>query len=67
MFITVKEEGVTVISELNIECEIQRLKEQLELTAKENNYNFQHPQVIDLSQKLDKLITLVMRNRWHNT
>jgi len=56
-----------VVSELNIECEIQRLKEQLELTAKENNYNFQHPQVIALSQKLDKLITLVMRNRWHNT
>ena len=57
----VKEEGVRVITELNVEEEIIKLKVELESLAKIHHYNFQHPEVITLSQQLDKLIILVMK------
>lgn len=57
----VKEEGVIVVSDVKIEEEIVRLKVELESLARIHHFNFQHPEVIALSQQLDKLITLVMR------
>ena len=56
-----------MVTQVNVESEILNLKKQLELMAKEHDYNFQHPRVIALSEELDKLIILVMRNRWHTT
>jgi hypothetical protein len=54
-----------VVTEVDIHSEIVKLKQQLELTVAEHKYNFQHPRVIAVSQELDKLITLVMKNKWH--
>ncbi|WP_134701521.1 aspartyl-phosphate phosphatase Spo0E family protein [Ammoniphilus sp. YIM 78166] len=54
-----------MLTQANVDEEILMLKEQLEQTAAKHNFNFQHPDVISLSQQLDKLITLVMRNKWH--
>ncbi|RXT04170.1 aspartyl-phosphate phosphatase Spo0E family protein [Ammoniphilus sp. CFH 90114] len=54
-----------MLTQVNVDDEIHRLKEQLEKMAAKHNFNFQHPDVISLSQQLDKLITLVMRNKWH--
>lgn len=53
-----------MVTEVNLEEEIMKLKEELEQMAKSYQYDFQHPDVIDLSQRLDKLITQVMRNSW---
>lgn len=55
-----------MVTEVNLEEEIVKLKEELERIARQYQYNFQHPEVIALSQKLDKLITRVMRNGWRN-
>jgi len=51
-----------LITDLNIEQEIVKLKVELEILAKIHQYNFQHPEVIALSQRLDKLIIRVMEN-----
>lgn len=55
-----------MVTEVNLEEEIMKLKEMLEQIARNNQYNFQHPEVIAISQQLDKLITRVMRNNWRN-
>lgn len=55
-----------MVTEVNLEEEIMKLKEELERTARIYQYNFQHPKVIALSQQLDKLIIRVMRNSWRN-
>lgn len=55
-----------MVTEVNLEEEIVKLKEQLERMARNYQYNFQHPEVIALSQQLDKLITRVMRNSWRS-
>lgn len=49
-----------MITDLDMEQEIVRLKRELENLAKFHHYNFQHPEVIALSQHLDKLIIRVM-------
>jgi len=49
-----------LITDINIEQEIVKLKVELENLAKFHHYNFQHPEVIALSQQLDKLIIRVM-------
>lgn len=50
-----------MVTEVNIEDEILRLKAELEFLARKVGYDFQHPEVIALSQKLDKLIIQVMK------
>ncbi|AHD06178.1 hypothetical protein ERIC2_c23890 [Paenibacillus larvae subsp. larvae DSM 25430] len=41
--------------------EIEQLKVQLKHAAEENQYNFHHPKVLELSEKLDKLIVKMMK------
>jgi hypothetical protein len=43
--------------------EIVHLKELLEQTAKLHQYNFRHPKVISVSQKLDGLILKKMQEK----
>jgi hypothetical protein len=42
---------------------IEELKTLLALTAAQHNFNFQHPSVLYISQKLDQLIIKAMRNQ----
>lgn len=41
--------------------EIDRLRKQLEYTAAQHKYNFIHPTVLTISQQLDQLIVLQMK------
>ncbi len=41
--------------------EITRLKKELIKTAKSNQYNFNHPEVVHISKHLDHLIIQLMR------
>lgn len=43
--------------------QIDQLKKLLEFTAEKYKYNFGHPQVIAISQKLDGLIIQVMQDK----
>ncbi|MEI7027876.1 aspartyl-phosphate phosphatase Spo0E family protein [Paenibacillus sp. y28] len=43
-----------------LQMEIDRLKLHLEVAAMQYNYDFGHPDVIELSQRLDKLIVQFM-------
>lgn len=43
-----------------LHVEIDQMKKLLEHTAKEYMYNFRHPQVVEISQQLDRLIVKVM-------
>jgi len=45
-----------------LDNEIDRLKKQLESVAAKHKYNFRHPQVLAVSQKLDGLIVQQMKN-----
>ncbi|WP_120188983.1 aspartyl-phosphate phosphatase Spo0E family protein [Ammoniphilus oxalaticus] len=47
--------------DVKLEKEIEKLKGELRKLAIIHKYNFQHPEVVALSQQLDKLITYVMR------
>lgn len=47
--------------EYNIKHEINHMKELLEITARQYQYDFNHPQVISLSQQLDMLILKIMK------
>lgn len=49
--------------EHSLNYEILYLKKRLELTAREYEYNFKHPKVIRISQKLDNLILKKMKQR----
>ncbi|WCK55447.1 aspartyl-phosphate phosphatase Spo0E family protein [Aneurinibacillus sp. Ricciae_BoGa-3] len=42
---------------------INEMKKQMINTAKKHEFNFQHPDVIEISQKLDVLIVQVMQNQ----
>lgn len=44
-----------------LDMEIDCLKKQLVATAAAYKYNLHHPQVIEISQKLDKLIVKQMK------
>ncbi|MFT9848236.1 Spo0E family sporulation regulatory protein-aspartic acid phosphatase [Aneurinibacillus sp. REN35] len=44
-----------------LSCRIEELKTLLALTAAQHNFNFQHPSVLYISQKLDQLIIKAMR------
>lgn len=44
-----------------LQVEIDLLKKQLLRTAKIHEFNFGHPQVLEISQQLDQLIVKVMR------
>ncbi|AQR77269.1 aspartyl-phosphate phosphatase Spo0E family protein [Paenibacillus larvae] len=44
-----------------LDREIEQLKVQLKHAAEENQYNFHHPKVLELSEKLDKLIVKMMK------
>lgn len=44
-----------------LSCRIEELKKLLALTAAQHNFNFQHPSVLHISQKLDQLIIKAMR------
>lgn len=46
---------------IRLTVEIDQLKKQLEHTAEEHKYNFRHPRVLEISQRLDRLIVKVMR------
>ncbi len=51
---------------VNIEVlsrEIDRMKNVLECTARRHKYNFKHPKVIEVSQRLDRLILKLMKQR----
>ena len=48
------------MSKATIEKEFSRLKESLELTAAKNQYDLKHPEVIEASQRLDKVIVRMM-------
>lgn len=50
-----------MIIDVKLEEEIEKLKEELEELARHHQYNFKHPDVVALSQRLDKLITDAMR------
>ncbi|MFD2612856.1 Spo0E family sporulation regulatory protein-aspartic acid phosphatase [Paenibacillus gansuensis] len=43
-------------------CEIDQLKKLLLNTAEKYKYNFGHPKVLEISQKLDGLIVKVMKD-----
>lgn len=45
-----------------LDLEIDRLKRTLESTAAEYMYNFGHPEVLQISQKLDNLIVKLMKD-----
>lgn len=45
----------------SINCEITHMKELLEITARQYEYNFKHPKVLSISQKLDGLIIKKMK------
>ncbi|GAA3407239.1 aspartyl-phosphate phosphatase Spo0E family protein [Paenibacillus hodogayensis] len=47
---------------VGLHVEIDKMKKLLERTAKEYMYNFRHPQVVEISQQLDRLIVKVMRH-----
>jgi hypothetical protein len=53
-----------ITSQSKLDLEIDRLKRMLESTAAEYKYNFGHPKVLKISQKLDGLIVKQMK---HNT
>lgn len=48
-------------TEENLPDKIEELKQVLASTAKKHNFDFQHPRVLHLSQKLDTLILKSMR------
>ena len=50
-----------MVTEVNIDEEILKLKAKLENLVKKYSYNFQHPEILALSEQLDKLIILVMK------
>lgn len=45
---------------IGLNTQIDELKELLQQTAKQHQYNFVHPNVVALSQKLDGLIVRMM-------
>jgi hypothetical protein len=49
--------------ETGLDREIAHLKNLLENTAKQHKYNFMHPKVLELSQKLDDLIIKIMKEK----
>ena len=51
------------VAELNLNAEISQLKQTLEYTVIKHQYNLKHPQVVQLSQRLDGLIIQVMKNQ----
>lgn len=48
---------------VTLDRQIDHAKEQLELAVKDRYYNFIHPDVIALSQKLDRLINQLMKEK----
>lgn len=46
-----------------LDGEIDRLKRMLESTASRYQYNFRHPKVLEISQKLDGLIVKLMKEK----
>lgn len=51
---------------VGLDFEINELKLLLETTAKKHKYNFMHPKVLEISQRLDHLIIKMMREVDHN-
>lgn len=47
----------------NLNYQIKDLRSLLETAAEECKYNFHHPKVVDLSQKLDRLILQEMKEK----
>lgn len=50
----------------SLENELNILKEELERIAILHNFNFQHPEVLDASRKLDKLIVEILASKSNN-
>jgi hypothetical protein len=46
-----------------LDKEIDQLKKKLESTAAKYKYNFHHPKVVEISQKLDILIVRLMAKK----
>lgn len=46
---------------VGLRLEIDQMKKKLEHTAKKHKYDFGHPQVLEISQQLDRLIVKMMR------
>ncbi len=46
----------------DIQVEMDRLKRLLEKTVEAHHFNFQHPDVLAISQELDILITATMKS-----
>jgi hypothetical protein len=47
--------------ESDLEIKIEKLRQHLRYTAEENEFNFQHPKVLQLSKELDFLIIQLMK------
>lgn len=45
---------------IGLHAEIDEMRKLLERTAKKYMYNFRHPQVVKISQRLDRLIVKFM-------
>ncbi len=58
--------GIYMCRNLALNVEISDLKKRLDLTARQYKYNFNHPKVIALSQKLDALIITLMKKESKN-
>lgn len=50
------------ITDVDIQLEIDRLKQLLEKIVKDHDFNFQHPDVLAISQELDVLILAAMKS-----
>ncbi|CAM3785262.1 aspartyl-phosphate phosphatase Spo0E family protein [Marinicrinis lubricantis] len=50
-----------MIKRNTLQLQIFKLKRHLEVTARKNQYNFIHPEVVSASQDLDKLIVRAMK------
>ncbi len=48
---------------LTLELQIEQLKESLENAAVQHKYNFHHPSVLQISERLDELIVEAMKRR----
>jgi hypothetical protein len=62
-FIKVLNKKGMKIMGVSVTTKISEMKKQMINTAKQHEFNFQHPDVIEISQKLDILIVQVMQEQ----
>lgn len=52
---------VVVLVDIDVDARINQLKSLLEKTVQSHHFNFQHPDVLEISQQLDLLVIEVMK------